>query len=150
MNEEILYVDETRQDVIVVRVMIQRLLDPEQADKLSSHLCELFDSGALCVLVDLRDVQRLSSVFLRSFIMAGKKAGAKKARLAFCSVSPMIQEGFALTGLNDLFPIYEDENNALLQLAQRGESTTKTRPSWWERLTLLRRSNVPGRQNPPR
>ena len=117
MSDSILFIDENRQDIKLVHVMAQRLLDPQQADALARHLCGLFESGALCVLVDLGSAQRLSSIFFRSFIMAGKKAGEKKARLAFCNLSPVIQEGFAITGLTDLFPIYRNENDALAKLA---------------------------------
>ena len=117
MSDAILFIDETRQDVTLVHVMAQRLLDPQQADALARHLCGLFDSGVLCVLVDLGSVQRLSSIFFRSFIMAGKKAGEKKARLAFYNLSAIIQEGFTITGLTDLFSIYRSENDALAKLA---------------------------------
>ena len=116
MSDAILFVDESRQDVTLVHVMVQRMLDPQQADTLARHLGGLFDSGVLCVLVDLGSVQRLSSIFFRAFIMAGKKAGEKKARLAFCNLSSIIQEGFAITGLTDLFPIYKNEKDALAKL----------------------------------
>ena len=117
MSDAILFIDETRQDVKLVHVMAQRMLDPQQADTLTRHLCGLFDSGVLCVLVDLGSVQRLSSIFFRTFIMAGKKAAEKKARLAFCNLSSNIQEGFAITALTDLFLIYKNENDALGKLA---------------------------------
>lgn len=117
MSDALLFIDENRQDIKLVHVMAQRMLDPQQADLLSCHLCGLFDSGVLCVLVDLGSVQRLSSIFFRAFIIAGKKAGEKKARLAFCNLSPTIQEGFTITGLTDLFPIYKSENDALGKLA---------------------------------
>lgn len=116
MTDSILFIDETRQDIKLVHVMAQRLMEPMQADSLGRHLCGLFDGGALCVLVDLGSVQRLSSIFFRAFILAGKKAGEKKARLAFCNLSALIQEGFTITGLADLFPIYKDEHEALKKL----------------------------------
>lgn len=117
MSDAILYIDEKRQEVNLVHVMAQRLLDPQQADVLTRHLCEMFDSGVQCVLVDLGSVQRLSSVFLRTFIMAGKKAGEHKAQLAFCNLAPVLQEGFAITGLTELFPIFKNEHEALSKLA---------------------------------
>lgn len=117
MSDAVLFVDEKRQDVTLVHVMAQRLLDPGQAEMLARHLCGLFESGVLCVLVNLGSAQRLSSIFFRSFILAGKKAGEKKARLAFCNLSPVIQEGFAITGLTELFPIYKNEKDALAELS---------------------------------
>lgn len=117
MSDAVLFVDEKRQDITLVHVMAQRLLDPQQAELLAGHLCGLFESGVLCVLVDLGSAQRLSSIFFRSFILAGKKAADKKARLAFCNLSAVIQEGFAITGLTDLFSIYKNEKDALAKLA---------------------------------
>jgi len=117
MSDAILFVDENRRDVIIVHVMAQRLLDPQQSDALARHLVELFDSGVLCVLVDLSGVQRLSSIFFRAFIMAGKKAGENKAKLAFCNLASVIQEGFTITGLDELFQIFRNENEALGKLA---------------------------------
>lgn len=117
MSDDVLFIDETRQEVKLVHIMAQRLLDPQQAETLARHLCGLFDSGVLCVLVDLGSAQRLSSIFFRAFIMAGKKAGEKKAKLAFCNLSSVIQEGFAIAGLTNLFPVYKNENDALAKLA---------------------------------
>ncbi|MDD5678592.1 MAG: STAS domain-containing protein [Kiritimatiellae bacterium] len=116
MSDAVLFIDESRQDVKLVHIMAQRLLDPQQAETLARHLVGLFDSGILCVLVEMGSVQRLSSIFFRSFIMAGKKAGEKKAKLAFCNLPPTVQEGFTITGLTDLFPIYKNENEALVKL----------------------------------
>jgi len=116
---DVLFIDETRQDIKLVHVMAQQLLDSQRADVLARHLCGLFDSGELCVLVEMGSVQRLSSIFFRSFIMAAKKASEKKAKLAFCNLSPNIQEGFTITGLTDLFPIYKNENDALANLAEK-------------------------------
>ncbi|MEI6810265.1 MAG: STAS domain-containing protein [bacterium] len=118
MSDEIVLIDEKRENVTLVHIMNLRLLEPLQADALGRHLCGLFDSGAQCVLVDLGSVQRLSSVFFRTFIMAGKKAAANKSKLAFCSLSSMIHEGFAITGLPDLFPIFKNESAALNELAK--------------------------------
>ena len=118
MSDELALIDEIRQDITLVHVMDERLLDPMLADTLGRHLCGLFDSGARCVLVDLGSVQRLSSVFFRSFIMAGKQAAVSKAKLAFCGLSPMIHEGFVITGLTELFPIFKTEVEAISKLGK--------------------------------
>ncbi|MEI7436329.1 MAG: STAS domain-containing protein [bacterium] len=117
MSNAVLFIDENRQDVILVHIMAQRLLDPQQSDALAIHLCELFDSGVLCVVVDMSGVQRLSSIFFRAFIMAGKKAVEHQAQLAFCNLTSLIQEGFEITGLTKLFPIFKSESDALNKLA---------------------------------
>lgn len=118
MDDEVMFVDEKRQYVSLVHVMAARLLEPHMADILSSHLCEQLDAGAKYLLVDLGNVQRLSSLALRSFIMVGKKAGEKKVRLAFCNLSPVIREGFEITGLTNLFPVYSNESEAMAKMPE--------------------------------
>jgi anti-anti-sigma factor len=119
MPDAILFIDEARQEVTLVHVMAQRLLEPQQAESLTRHLVDLFDAGAQSVLVDLNSVERLSSIFFRTFIVAGKKARESRAKLAFCALTPMIQEGFAIAGLTEVFQIYKTESDALSDLTRK-------------------------------
>ena len=55
----------------------------------------------------------MSSLFFRSFIIAGKKAKEKNAGLPFCNVSPTIKAGFDMMGLGIYFKSYPGESIAL-------------------------------------
>jgi anti-anti-sigma factor len=110
--------EENRQGVTIIHLVNQRLLDPYLSDELTRRLCAIIESGALIVLIDMGAVARISSVFFRSFIMAGKKATEKKVRLAFCTLTPVIKEGFTITGLDKLFKIYGNEGQALGDLGE--------------------------------
>lgn len=118
MTDPIQFMEENRQGVTIVHIVNQRLIEPHLSDELTRRLCALIEGGALAMLIDMGAVARISSVFFRSFIMAGKKANEKKARIAFCNLAPLIKEGFVITGLDKLFKIYESEGKALGELGK--------------------------------
>jgi len=110
--------EENRQGVTIVHIVNQRLLEPHLSDDLTRRLCALIEGGALCLLIDMGAVARISSVFFRSFIVAGKKANEKKVKIAFCNLTPVIREGFVITGMDKLFKIYESEGKAMGELGE--------------------------------
>jgi anti-sigma B factor antagonist len=118
MSENETFVDEVRQGVTVVHSMNDQLIDPSLADDLTSHLCGLLESGSMCLLIDLNGVTRLSSVFIRSFIAAGKMAQKTKASVSFCNIPSNIKEIFEITGLDKLFQFFETEADGFSELAR--------------------------------
>ncbi len=116
MSECLKLMDETRNGVTVVHVMSEWLIDPKLADTLTSKLCSQLEGGANPLVVDLGGVTRLTSIFFRSFIMAGKEAGKRKVRMAFCNLSPTIKDGFKIVGLDKMFKLFDTEQEALREL----------------------------------
>lgn len=119
MTDTVQFMEENRRGVTIVHIVNQRLIEPHLSDDLTRRLCALLEEGVLAVLIDMGSVARISSVFFRSFIMAGKKAAEIKAPIAFYNLSPVIKEGFVITGLDKLFKIYQTEGQALAELGQR-------------------------------
>jgi len=118
MSDSVQFMEENRQGVTIVHIVNQRLIEPHLSDDLTRRLCALIEDGALCLLIDMGAVARISSVFFRSFIMAGKKANENKAKIAFCNLTPIIREGFVITGLDKLFKIYDSESKAMGELGE--------------------------------
>jgi len=116
MAEGLMIIEERRKDVNILRIRNTVLLDPNMAEEMTRSLTQSFDSGALKVIVNISNVTRMSSLFFRSFIIAGKKAKEKKAVMAFCNVSPTIKAGFDMMGLGTYFNIYPEESVALENL----------------------------------
>ncbi len=110
------FISEVRNGVTIVYSLSPWLIEPRMADILTRQLCDQFEEGADTLLMNLNQVTRLSSVFIRSFIAAGKKAQEHKATLAFCNIDPAIREVFDLTGLTRLYSIYPTENDALAKI----------------------------------
>ena len=118
MTDPVQFMEENRQGVTIVHIVNQRLLEPHLSDDLTRRLSALIEGGALCLLIDMGSVARISSVFFRSFIMAGKKANENKAKIAFYNLTPVIREGFIITGLDKLFKIYDTEGKAMGELGE--------------------------------
>ena len=110
------FIDEDRQGVTIVYAMTQWLIEPHLADVLNRHLSDVLDEGSDRILVNLTDVTRLTSVFIRSFIAAGKKAKEKGSTIYFCGVAPSIKDVFTITGLDKLYAFYPDEKTALAEV----------------------------------
>ena len=118
MTDTLNLMDETRNGVTIVHVMTEWLVDPKIADRLTERLGALLESGADPLVIDLGGVTRLTSIFFRSFIVAGKEAGKRKATMAFCNVSSTIKEGFKIVGLDKLFKLFASEQEALRDLGE--------------------------------
>ena len=113
MSVGLIVLKEFRKGVNILRVKNFILLDPSLADEMTTVLSEAFTSGDQKILLDIGAVTRMSSLFFRSFIIAGKKAKASNATLAFCNVSPTIKGGFEMMGLTSYFQIFDNESLAL-------------------------------------
>ncbi|MFC1461574.1 STAS domain-containing protein [Verrucomicrobiota bacterium] len=116
MGDELNLMEETRNGVTIVHVETPWLLDPKVSDMLTYRLCSMLESGTDILVIDLGSVSRLTSIFFRSFIIAGKEAKKRKARMAFCGVSPVIKQGFEIAGLDKLFPLFDTEQKAIKEL----------------------------------
>ena len=113
MSENIVVIEELRNGVRILRLQNALMLDPGLANSLTDLLVNKFESGELKLLLNLGHVERMSSLFFRSFIIAGKKAKERKGIMAFCNVSPVIQSGFEMMGLDRYFAFYPEENAAV-------------------------------------
>ena len=113
MTSGLQIIEEKRNDINIFRVGNQVLLDPQMAEEMTRILSGAFDSGTQKVLINIANVTRMSSLFFRSFIIAGKKAKERKAILAFCNVSPTIKAGFDMMGLGIYFETYPEESKAI-------------------------------------
>ena len=113
MAEPIKIVEELRKGVYILRVKSPILLEPSAADEMTKRLSDLFETGAQKVIIDMGMVNRTSSLFFRSFIIAGKKAVQNNAKMAFCHISPAIKAGFEMMKMDSFFKIYPDETKAM-------------------------------------
>jgi len=118
MTNSIQCIEEKRQGITILHMLDQRLIDPQLSEQLTRRLCGLIENGCLRLLIEMGTVARISSVFFRSFIAAGKKAKEHNTHMAFCNLTPLIKEGFAITGLDNLFKIYSSESQAISEMGE--------------------------------
>jgi anti-sigma B factor antagonist len=102
-------------DILVVRLPQRALVDDTVIRRLGQEVSGLIHgSGYRNFVLDLGEVQRMSSVMIGQLLAATRKAQAASGRLALCQVRPDVAEVFAILHLAEVLPIYATEVDALL------------------------------------
>ena len=101
-------------DVTVVRFVDRKILDEASIPELGSELFQLVEQEQRGKLVlNFSKVDFLSSAALGKLITLDKKVKARSGKLKLSNIRPEIYEVFAITKLNKLFDIKDDEADAL-------------------------------------
>jgi anti-sigma B factor antagonist len=101
-------------DVTVVRFVDRKILDEANIQELGQELFQLVeDDGRKSLLLNFSSVEFLSSAALGKLITLDRKVKAHGGKLKLSNIRPEIYEVFAITKLNKLFDIKDDEADAL-------------------------------------
>ena len=101
-------------DVTVVRFVDRKILDEASIQELGNELFQLVEQEQRGKLVlNFSKVDFLSSAALGKLITLNKKVKSRSGKLKLCNIRPEIYEVFAITKLNKLFDIKDDEAEAL-------------------------------------
>ena len=101
-------------DVTVVHFRDQKIIEDLGIQELGqelNHLVEVENRRKL--VLNFSSVDFLSSAALGKLITLDKKMKAKSGKLKLCNIRPEIYEVFAITRLNRLFDIKDEEADAL-------------------------------------
>ena len=101
-------------DVTVIRFRSRRIVDDVDIQELGSELFSLVETDKRDkLLLNFSTVDFLGSAALGKLITLDKKMKARGGVLKLSNIKPEIYEVFAITQLNRLFDIKEDEADAL-------------------------------------
>ena len=101
-------------DATIVRFLDRKILDEANIQELGQELFDLVEQDERKrVVLNFSTVEFLSSAALGKLITLNKKARSHGCQLKLSNVRPEIYEVFAITKLNKLFDIKEDETDAL-------------------------------------
>lgn len=89
-------------------------LDQSAATAFEQALLPLLDdSSAAGLVVDLGQVEYISSVGLRVLMIAAKQMRARKARIAAATLQPIVAEIFAISRFDSVFEVFPSVRDAL-------------------------------------
>ena len=101
-------------DVTVVRFVDRKILDEGNIQEVGQELFHLVEEDQRKqLLLNFNTVDFLSSAALGKLITLDKKVKAQGGKLKLSNIRPEIYEVFAITRLNKLFDIKDDEADAL-------------------------------------
>lgn len=92
--------------------------------RLDATNCSVFEDGALAqiangrrrLLLDLSQLQYVSSIGLRTILLVAKRMKAEGGRLALCSLNPQVSEVFVISGFASILDIHPSSESAKAQL----------------------------------
>ncbi|MCA9030048.1 MAG: STAS domain-containing protein [Planctomycetaceae bacterium] len=101
-------------DITVARFVDKKILDENNIQIIGNQLFGLVEEdGRKRIILDFTNVEYLSSAALGKLITMDKKVKAAGGKLRLCSIRPDIYEVFAITRLNKLFDIQDDQDAAM-------------------------------------
>lgn len=110
-----------KDDIRTIRLLDERLIDPEQLKRLFDDLHALLGkSEERNVLLDFTAVKFMASAMLGKLVALQKKCDEFNVKLKLFGVSPDILQVFKITKLNKVFDIQSDEASARKSFSKRG------------------------------
>ena len=92
-------------------------IDGVNARDFHDALSEAIGSDSNPVIVDLADINYISSAGLRTFLLVAKTLQQRSAQFALCSLSEPIREIFEISGFDKIIAIHDSEEQALAALS---------------------------------
>ena len=100
--------------VTVVTFATRAILEEDAVEAARAQLNGLVDHmGRHQLLLDLGQVERLTSLMVGRLVGLSKKVRAVGGRLALCGVKPKMREVFNMLGLPRVIPTYDSQPEAL-------------------------------------
>lgn len=88
-------------------------MDAMNAPEFEAECGRRMAEGEKRLVVDLSALEYISSAGLRSILAAAKKLKAQGGELAFCCLSGIVGEVFAVSGFSKLLPVFPTREAAL-------------------------------------
>lgn len=110
--------EEVQRDLPVTVFRLRGWLDAQSEEQLLEAARTAYDGGARYLLIDMSDLDTLTSAGMRALqkvyqIFTPKDEQIKLAHLKLCSAPPQIYNVLGITGFLQNIPMYESENAAL-------------------------------------
>jgi len=86
-------------------VQVSGRMDALNAPAFEKEFLRLLDGGEKKAVVDLTDLEYISSAGLRSILASAKKAKGAGCTMQFCGLSGMVEEVFNVSGLGTMFSV---------------------------------------------
>jgi anti-anti-sigma factor len=97
-------------------------LDASSSPALPPRASALCDTGIRTLLIDLQQVEYLTSAGFRALIAVKRQAERASVELALCGLNEMVHDLFEVGGLLGSFSIHPDATSALASVAKPGST----------------------------
>lgn len=105
----------TKNEQSAVVVSIKGRVDTVTASELERCLSELIDRGENLLILNMTDLDYISSAGLRVVLSAAKKLKVKQGDILLTGLLGVVKEVFEISGCSTIFKIFDTEEDALKQ-----------------------------------
>lgn len=102
---------ETRSSDVVTLALAGRL-DGTSSSAFEARILAHIDAGDIRLIVDMTDLDYISSVGMRVFMLAAKRLKPLGGRVVLCGLQPSIRQVFDMAGFAAIFAITETRADA--------------------------------------
>lgn len=88
-------------------------IDSSNAEQVDGTFKEIIENGRVNIVVDLSEVNYMSSAGLRALVSALRECKQRRGDVRLANVSERVQEVLSLAGLDSLFESFTDVTNAV-------------------------------------
>jgi anti-sigma B factor antagonist/stage II sporulation protein AA (anti-sigma F factor antagonist) len=97
-------------------ISLKGRLDAVTSPVLEKDLTDLMAGGERFLVLDLGDLDYISSAGLRSILLVVKRLKEKQGKLLLASLKSVVREAFEISGFSTIIPIFESVDSALSSL----------------------------------
>jgi anti-sigma B factor antagonist len=97
---------------------LQGRLDTNTSEPFEQRMMAIIDAGNKRVVVDLTDLDYISSAGLRVLLMGAKRLKNEEGRLALCGLKDHIREVFEVSGFLKILTVVEDADAAVAAVVE--------------------------------
>jgi len=94
-------------------IAVQGRVDTLSASTVEQALTQWIDAGETQMILDLSQLEYISSAGLRTVLVVGKKAKASGVSLCCCALQGVVKKVFDVSGFSLVLPIYNTVEDAL-------------------------------------
>lgn len=107
----------TREKVGEIEIFhISGKLDVNTTSELEKNLQDAIHSGSTKLILDLKELEYISSAGIKVFLKVHKKLDSMKGDVVITSINKKIREIFSVSGLDNYFVLTDNENEAIKAL----------------------------------
>ena len=105
-----------RREKDVLVISLKGRLDAVTSPVLEKDLTDLMAGGERFLVMDLGDLDYISSAGLRSILVVVKRLKEKQGKLLLASLKGVVSEAFEISGFSTIIPIFGSVDSALSSL----------------------------------
>jgi anti-sigma B factor antagonist len=106
--------ERVKEDISIIS--ISGRMDAVSSREAEAKLEDLLNENKTIVIINLEGMDYISSVGLRTLMIALKKQKSNRGQLALIHLQPFVKNIFKITGLDKIFLIYSTEEEAIQDL----------------------------------